>query len=134
MKISELASKAGIRSSAIRFYEKAGILPPASRKSGQRDFTPDAELYLAVIAAARSAGFTIAEIRLLFHGFRENTPASARWRSLARKKCDEINLQISELRSMQRLLRNSMRCHCIKLEDCGRIVLSRRNNCLNPKS
>lgn len=128
MKISELARKAGIRSSAIRFYEKAGILPPASRQSGQRDFTPDAELYLAVIAAARSAGFTIAEVRMLFHGFRKDTPASARWRSLARKKFDEIELQISGLRSMQKLLRNSMRCHCIKLEDCGRIVLSRRNN------
>ena len=127
MKISELASKAGIRSSAIRFYEKAGILPRASRQSGQRDFTLDAELYLAVIAAARSAGFTIAEVRLLFHGFRENTPASARWRSLARKKYDEIELQITGLRSMQKLLRNSMRCHCMKLEECGRMVLSRRN-------
>lgn len=128
MKISELARKAGIRSSAIRFYEKAGILPPAFRLSGQRDFTPDAELCLAVIAAARSAGFTIAEIRMLFHGFRKDTPASARWRSLARKKYDEINLQISGLRNMQKVLRNSMRCHCIKLQDCGRLVLSRRNN------
>ena len=128
MKISELARKAGIRSSAIRFYEKAGILPPASRQSGQRNFTPEAELYLAVIAAARSAGFTIAEIKMLFHGFRKNTPASARWRILARKKFDEIDLQISRMRNMQKLLKNSMRCRCMRLEDCGRIVLSRRNN------
>ena len=128
MKIRELARKAGIRCSAIRFYEKAGILPPASRQSGQRNFTPEAELYLAVIAAARSAGFTIAEIKMLFHGFRKNTPASARWRILARKKFDEIDLQISRMRNMQKLLKNSMRCRCMRLEDCGRIVLSRRNN------
>ena len=128
MKISELARKAGIHSSAVRFYEKAGILPRASRRSGQRDFTAEAELYLAVIGAARRAGFTIAEIKLLFHGFRENTPASARWRSLAQKKYSEIDLLISRLRGMQRLLRNSMRCRCIKLEDCGRTILSRRNS------
>jgi MerR family transcriptional regulator, redox-sensitive transcriptional activator SoxR len=128
MRISELARKAGIRASAVRFYEKVRVLPPASRQSGQRHFTPEAELYLAVIGFARRAGFTIAEIRLLFHGFRTNTPASARWRSLAQKKHHEIDLQIRNLHGMQRLLRNGMRCRCIRLEDCGRIALSRRNN------
>jgi MerR family redox-sensitive transcriptional activator SoxR len=128
MRISELARKAGIRASAIRFYERAGVLPRASRQNGQRDFTPERELYLAVIDFARRAGFTIAEIRLLFQGFREGTPASAQWRRLAQKKYNEIDLLISRMESMQKLLRNSMRCRCIKLEDCGRILLSRRNN------
>src|SRR6266498_3171617 len=77
MRIGELARKAGIRASAIRFYERAGVLPRASRQNGQRDFTPETELYLAVIDFARRAGFTIAEIRLFFQGFLEGTPASA---------------------------------------------------------
>jgi MerR family transcriptional regulator, redox-sensitive transcriptional activator SoxR len=128
MKIGEVARKAGVRPSAIRFYERAGILPRASRQSGQRRFAADAVLYLVIIEFARKAGFTIAEIKLLFHGFQEGTPASARWRRLARKKCHEVDLLITRLKSMQELLKKSMRCHCIKLEDCGRILLSRHLN------
>ena len=53
MKIGEIARKAGVRTSAIRFYERAGVLPPASRQNGQRRFAPEAELQLAVIEFAR---------------------------------------------------------------------------------
>jgi len=126
MKIGEIACRAGIRASAIRFYEKAGVLPPASRQNGQRHFAADVELQLAVIEFARKAGFTIAEIKLLFHGFRKGAPASARWRRLARKKHQEIDLLIARLKDMQDLLKESMRCRCIKLDDCGRILLSTR--------
>jgi len=126
MKIGEIARRAGIRTSAIRFYEKAGVLPPASRQNGQRRFAADAELHLAVIEFARKAGFTIAEIKLLFHGFRKGAPASARWRRLSRKKHQEIDLLITRLKDMQELLKKSMRCRCIKLDDCGRILLSTR--------
>jgi MerR family redox-sensitive transcriptional activator SoxR len=85
MKIGEVAKKAGIRPSAIRFYERAGVLPPASRKSGQRHFGSDVELYLTIIERARQAGFTIAEIKVLFNGFQKGTPASVRWKSWPRR-------------------------------------------------
>jgi MerR family redox-sensitive transcriptional activator SoxR len=128
MKIGEIARRAGIRPSAIRFYESVGVLPPAFRQNGQRHFAAEAELQLAVIEFARKAGFTIAEIKLLFHGFRNDTPALARWRQLARKKYHEMDFLITRLKVMQRLLRKSMRCHCIKLDDCGRILLLYREN------
>ena len=126
MKIGEIARQAGVRTSAIRFYEKAGVLPPAFRQNGQRRFAAEAALQLAVIEFARQAGFTIAEIRLLFHGFRNSAPASARWQRLAQKKYREMDAQIARLKDMQRLLKKSMRCHCTRLDDCGRILLSRQ--------
>jgi MerR family redox-sensitive transcriptional activator SoxR len=128
MKIGEIARRAGIRASAIRFYESAGVLARASRQNGQRHFAADAELQLAVIQFARKAGFTIAEIKLLFHGFREITPASARWRRLARRKYDELDVLIRRLKGMQKLLEKSLQCRCIKLDDCGRILLLPRGN------
>jgi MerR family transcriptional regulator, redox-sensitive transcriptional activator SoxR len=128
MKIGEVARKAGIAPSAIRFYERIGLLPRVSRQGGQRRFSADLELYLAIIEFARKAGFTIAEIKFLFHGFRKGTPASARWRRLARKKSDELDLQIARLKSVQELLKKTMRCHCINLENCGRILLSRHKD------
>jgi MerR family redox-sensitive transcriptional activator SoxR len=133
MRIGEVARKAGIRPSAIRFYERVGVLPRASRQSGQRRFAPEVELYLAIIEFARKAGFTIAEIKLLFDGFQKGTPASERWSKLARKKLHEMDLLIADLRSMQRLLKSSIRCRCIKLEDCGRTLLlasKQRGRCL----
>jgi len=128
MKIGEVACKAGIAPSAIRFYESVGLLPRASRQGGQRRFSADLELYLAIIEFARKAGFTIAEIKFLFHGFRKGTPASTRWRRLARKKFDELDQQIARLKSMRKLLKKSIRCHCINLENCGRIILSRHRD------
>jgi len=128
MKIGEIARRAGIRPSAIRFYESVGVLPPAFRQNGQRHFAAEAELQLAVIEFARKAGFTIAEIKLLFHGFRNDTPALARWRQLARKKYHEMDFLITRLKVMQRLLKKSKCCHCIKLDDCGRILLLHRGN------
>ncbi len=125
MKIGEVARKAGLRPSAIRFYERVGVLPPAYREGAQRRFTADVELFLAIIEFARKAGFTVAEIKLLFHGFRTGTSASVRWRKLARKKLTEVEQQIVHLRGMERLLKKSMRCHCLRLEDCGRELLLR---------
>lgn len=123
MKIGDLARAAGLRASAIRYYEAAGILPPAFRESGQRRFTSETRLQLAVIEGARAAGFSIAEIKALFHGFGSGTPASRRWRKLARKKLDDIQHLQARLEMMQNLLSESMRCRCLDLEDCGRILL-----------
>jgi len=124
MKIGEVAKKAGIRPSAIRFYERAGVLPAASRQSGQRQFGSNVELYLTIIEFAREAGFTIAEIKVLFNGFQEGRPASVRWKELAEKKWDDVESQIARLKSMQQLLKMSLQCRCVRLEDCGRVMLS----------
>jgi MerR family transcriptional regulator, redox-sensitive transcriptional activator SoxR len=124
MKIGELAQKVGLRPSAIRYYESVGVLPRASRQSGQRLFDVETERYLRVIEFARKAGFTVAEIKLLFHGFKENAPASHRWKTLARMKIRDMDLLMKRLGTMRRLLKNSMSCRCIKLQDCGRILLS----------
>jgi len=122
VKIGEVARKAGIRPSAIRFYERAGVLPPPSRISGQRQFGADVELYLTIIEHARQAGLTIAEIKILFNGFQEGKPASARWKEIAQQKAAEIETQMQRLRNMQRLVKQIMECRCVRIEDCGRLM------------
>lgn len=123
MRIGEIARRSGLRPSAIRFYEKVGLLPPALRQNGQRDFSPDTELCLATIALAREAGFSIAEIRTLFYGFGAGTSASKRWKRLARNKLRDLDLQFAKISTMRALLREALRCRCLDLKDCGRIVL-----------
>ena len=107
------------------------MLPRANRKSGQRRYGSDVGLYLTIIGYARDAGFTIAEIKVLFNGFQEDKPASARWTELAQKKWDDIEFQ--SLQYMQRLLKQSMQCRCIQLEDCGRMMLAQSRNAPEPR-
>ena len=68
----------------------------------------------------------IAEIRTLLHGFSRRMPASKRWRTLARRKSDELDAIIERTRAMKRVLGNLLRCECPTLEDCGRAISGRR--------
>src|SRR5262252_4201275 len=75
--ISQVARQIRLRPSAIRYYERIGLLPPAQRLGGQRRFDPRVLYRLAIIQRARQLGFTLTEIRQLFFGFRDVTRASA---------------------------------------------------------
>ena len=127
LRISEVARCAGLRPSALRYYERIGILPAAARSSGRRRYD-EAILYrLALIDVARRTGFTLAEIRVLFFGFREGTPASARWRALSRRKLAELDVGLRRLREMRRILqRLSDCCRCSELMECGRRLHAKR--------
>ena len=121
--ISEVARQARLRSSAIRYYEQMGILPPAARVSGQRRYDKTVLYRLAVVQRARQAGFALDEIRSLFFGFQEGTRAEARWRKLADRKLAELNVMALQIRSMQLMLkRMKAKCHCKTLEVCGKAI------------
>src|ERR1051326_4511016 len=89
--ISEVARQAGLQASAIRYYEKIGLLPRAPRMSGQRRYDATALYRLAIILRARQLGFALTEIRSLFFGFRDITRASERWRMLCQTKLAELD-------------------------------------------
>jgi DNA-binding transcriptional MerR regulator len=65
MQISELAKEAGIRASAIRYYERIGLLPAPRRMNGWRFFERDALDYLTLIRFGIKTGFTLKQLRLL---------------------------------------------------------------------
>jgi MerR family redox-sensitive transcriptional activator SoxR len=94
MSIGEVARSAGVRPSAMRYYEGVGLLPPPERENGRRRY--DGEVLrevldrLAVVRVAQQAGFTISEIRTLLDGFSEDFPPSERWRLMAREKLPEV--------------------------------------------
>ncbi len=119
MTIGEAARRAGVRPSALRYYESVGVLPEARRVNGQRRYGPEVLELLAVVGVARQAGFRISEIRTLLHGFSDGTPPSARWRELALKKLPEVEAHIERALGMKRLLEWGLRCECLSLEDCA---------------
>lgn len=120
--IGELARRAGVATSAIRYYEEVGLLPAPRRSSGKRLFDERALDRLLVIAFAKEAGFTLREIRQLFSGFATTTPAGARWRKLATVKLDEIEALSRRIDAMKNLLREALRCGCIELDACAKVI------------
>ncbi len=117
--IGDVARRAGIQPSAIRYYESVGLLPKPHRLNGRRRYGPEALTRLTVIRMAQEAGFTIAEIRALFHSFPDDTAASLRWRAFAERKIDEMDAIIGRAQRMRNLLEESMRCRCVTFDDCA---------------
>ena len=125
MTIGEVARRTGLRASAIRYYEKIGLLPTTERISGQRRYEHGVFNYLAIIDVAKRAGFRGDEMRQLFHGFGRGIPAFHRWQVLAQRKIAEMDDLIATAKKMKRLLKEADRCKCLDLEDCGRAFLGK---------
>ena len=125
--ISDVARVFGLRTSAIRYYEQIGILPPPMRKNGQRRYNDSVLFRLAVVQRAREAGFTLEEIRELFFGFRPGTPPPERWHRLSQRKIAELRKQVKRLRLMENLLKRVENCRCTALDECGERILRQRS-------
>lgn len=125
MTIGEVAQRAGLAASAIRYYEQAGLLPKPARAGGRRQYDPSILERLAVLERAKACGFSLTEARQLFYGFREGTPPSERWQTLARRKIHELDELQRKIADMKEMLRRS--CNCRDLGECGRRILAKRN-------
>jgi MerR family transcriptional regulator, redox-sensitive transcriptional activator SoxR len=121
MTIGEVAKEAGLRASAIRFYEKSGLLPRPVRSSGQRRYDRSILARLAVLKRAKDCGFTLDEARQLFN---DHGRPRERWERVAVTKMAELDELMQKIAAMKNLLEK--RCQCADLEECGRKLLEAR--------
>ena len=107
MPIGELARRAGTAPSALRYYERMGLLPPAERAGGKRQYPPSSAERLALVRLYRDAGFTLKEIiQLLAAGSRRR----ASWTALAEGKIAELDARIAEAQRAKDLLEHGLNC------------------------
>ncbi|HXS89789.1 MAG TPA: MerR family transcriptional regulator [Steroidobacteraceae bacterium] len=118
LSIGQVAKRTGLRTSALRYYEEAGILPSPARINRRRVYDADTVRRIEVLKFAQQAGFTLGEIKTLLHGFRPETPLSARWRALAQAKLDELDVLAKRIKRMRRALDLGLKCGCVRIEDC----------------
>jgi MerR family redox-sensitive transcriptional activator SoxR len=116
--ISEVARRAGVRASAIRYYESINLLPAPQRVSGRRRYSVDVLRRLSFIQAAQAAGLTIAEIQTLLNELDGNAPLSVRWQILAQHKLAEVDALMRKVQGMKMILENGLNCSCSNLEEC----------------
>jgi MerR family redox-sensitive transcriptional activator SoxR len=110
--IGELSRRSGASTSAIRFYERRGLIAPVNRVSGRRVYEPAAVHRLAVIQLCARAGFRLEEIAALLDAPRQ------RRATLAASKRTELNETIRVARKARRLLDALMDCGCTDLDRC----------------
>lgn len=125
--IGAVAEQAGIRTSALRYYERIGLLPKPKRVNGRRRYGPDTIQQLTVLQFAKEAGFTIEEMQTLFHGFAPGTPPAARWRALAQQKLDELDTLMLRAQHMRKMLEAGLQCGCLRWEDC--VIVEGQDRC-----
>jgi len=114
--IGEVAQRAGMTASRIRYYEARGLLTPPGRVSGKRRYGSDVLRRLAIIDAAQRVGFGLDEIRDLL-GSRDEL-AHERLRQLALAKLPELDQPIDRATSVRRLLEICSECDCESIDVC----------------
>jgi MerR family redox-sensitive transcriptional activator SoxR len=105
--IGEVARRAGLRTSALRYYEDLGILRPAERVSGRRRYDESSVGVVGAVLFFRDAGFTLSEIGELMVA---RARSAREWRELARRKLAELDEQIAKARAAREAIDHALRC------------------------
>jgi len=124
MTIGEVAVRSGLATSAIRYYEKTGLLAAPARANGRRVYQPEILPQLLIIRFGKETGFTLSEIRRLLRGFPTSTAISVRWKKLAQAKIIELESSVAKAKAMMKMLQTVMLCRCQKLEECARVLIT----------
>ena len=116
--IGEVAARAGVRTSTLRYYEDEGLLRPVTRVGGQRRYDERAVEALTVIRFCRQLDFSLDEIRALLKEPRGVRKLN-RWRELVDAKLAELEGVVARAAAMQSILQISRDCDCVDLEQCA---------------
>lgn len=110
MNIGEAGRRAGLPAKTIRYYEDIGLIAPARRANGFRDYGETDVNSLRFLARARGLGFSVEECRHLLQLYRDKDRPSAEVRALAAGHIADIRAKIAELQTMETTLARLVEC------------------------
>jgi len=113
--IGELARRTGVATSALRYYERIGLLPPADRLGHRRQYPAVCVERVALIRLYQGAGFTLAEIGHLLTATSRGRPA---WNHLAERKVAELDTRIADAQRARTLIKHALECEHRDLLAC----------------
>jgi DNA-binding transcriptional MerR regulator len=114
MDISEVAKRSGVAASALRYYERQGLITSLEREGGRRRFASAVLDQLALIALGQAAGFSLEEIRTMF------TPGGkvSINRQMLARKADNLDTMVKRLKAMSEGLRHAAVCPAPSHAEC----------------
>ena len=118
--IGELAKRAGVAASALRFYEDEGLLESSRTAGQQRQFKRDALRRVAFIRVAQSVGLSLQDIRAALATLPlSRTPTKADWAKLSRGWQPLLDERIQTLTRLRDQLTSCIGCGCLSLKTCA---------------
>jgi DNA-binding transcriptional MerR regulator len=107
LSVGEVARRFGVRDSALRFYERRGLLHPSRDSQGQRRYRPADLRALAFLLMCRDGGLQLEEIAVLMTG---TSPDGRRWQDIVDERLTQIDAEIARLQAARDFLSNARRC------------------------
>ncbi len=118
--VGEVAHRSGFAASALRYYERLGLLSAARTAGGQRRYERNVLRRLAFIRAARNVGLSLDEVAAALGRLPGGrTPNKADWTRLSRGWRERLNDQISALTALRDGLDSCIGCGCLSLRRCA---------------
>jgi DNA-binding transcriptional MerR regulator len=115
LSIGELSRRTGLATSALRYYERLGLLAPAGRASGRRYYSPGSAERIALIRLFQDAGFTLPEIRAVVAIGSRRNPS---WTLLMKAKLEELEASIANATRAKTLIEHGLACRHRELSMC----------------
>jgi MerR family redox-sensitive transcriptional activator SoxR len=118
--IGEVAQRAGVATSALRFYEREGLIASVRTDGGQRRYERDVLRRIAFIRAAQRVGLSLDDIRTSLAALpQQRTPTANDWAKLSRSWRPLLDERIAELERVRDNLSNCIGCGCLSLKTCA---------------
>lgn len=117
--IGEVATRSGVATSALRFYEEQGLITAERTPAGHREYHPDVLRRVAFVRTAQRVGLSLDEIRAALAELPgRRTPTAADWARLARSWRPRLDEQIAVLTRLRDQLDSCIGCGCLSLRAC----------------
>ena len=118
--IGELSRRSGVSASALRFYERKGLIDAERTDGNQRRYAPATLRRVAFVQAGAAAGIPLAEIRAALETLpRGGSPGKREWERLSRRWRRDLDERIETLHALRDRLTTCIGCGCLSLRTCA---------------
>jgi MerR family transcriptional regulator, redox-sensitive transcriptional activator SoxR len=119
LSIGEVAERSGVAPSALRFYERRGLIASARTDGNQRRYERAVLRRLALIQAGRAAGISLERIGSALDGLpTTRTPSRRDWERLSSRWRDDLEARIETLQALRERLTTCIGCGCLSIDKC----------------
>jgi MerR family redox-sensitive transcriptional activator SoxR len=118
--IGQVAERTGVAPSALRYYEREGLIASTRTSGEQRRYHREVLRRVAFIRIAQRVGLTLDEIRDALASLpQERTPTKADWAGLSKSWRPQLDEQIEMLQRLRDQLTSCIGCGCLSLKACA---------------
>jgi MerR family redox-sensitive transcriptional activator SoxR len=103
--IGEVARRAGVATSAVRYYERQGLLEPDGRVSGQRRYRPETLRQLVFVRMLQDAGLSLDDIRGILYA-----RSVSEWKAIGAARLEALDAEIEQLERARAYLTGALLC------------------------